>query len=397
MRRRFAFLNLIVAVLIAIPMAVFLHGEPALAAANLYTTNASAVNAGENITINIMVNTGGASANAFDATFSYPAALFDGIRGSYSGSICTLPIIQPDPQGGTATLSCGRPSGYNGTGLVASIVLRAKSTGTAVFSLSGCTVLANDGQGTNITGSCSGSSTVVNAAATPTPTPSGSSTPTPSNSSGATPTPTATGRTRVTPTPKPSPTPSAPAKNQEKANTNTPTPELGQPGEVATLAPATPTPERTEQAENVEKTEETGGRSIGESLSALFGSLRDISKVAGNTGGLVALLITVIPFLALVFGILLFGYRLYSLERRRRRTLDRLFEMELAELAALEGKMDLLAEKGSKGREQYREEFQKAKENILRQVKPDYGRPLETKKEAAKTAENPADAAPEKK
>ncbi len=395
MRRRFALFHLIAAIVVAIPLAAFVRQEPVLAAANLYTTNSSSVDAGDNITINIMVNTGGASANAFDATFSYPDALFDGVRGSYSGSICTLPIIQPDPSGGTATFSCGRPSGYTGTGLVASIVLRAKSTGTAVFSLSGCSVLANDGQGTNITGSCGGSSTTINAAAIPTPTPTPGNTPTPTP--GSTPTPTATGRTRVTPTPKPSPTPSAPAKVVEQVNPNTPTPEAVVGGPVATLEPPTPTPERTELTEGEEETAPTEARSIGESLSALFGSLRDISKVGANTGGLIALLITVIPFLALIFGIMLFGYRLYNLERRRRRTLDRLFEMELAELAALEGKMDLLAEKGSKGREQYREEFQKAKENILRQVKPEYGKPIDpVKKEAPKTAEAPS-AQPEKK
>ena len=51
--------------------------------------------------------------------------------------------------------------------------------------------------------------------------------------------------------------------------------------------------------------------------------------------------------------------------------------MELSELAALEGKMDLLAEKGASGREQYRQEFEKTKEKILRQLKPNYGQPIE--------------------
>ena len=99
-------------------------------------------------------------------------------------------------------------------------------------------------------------------------------------------------------------------------------------------------------------------------------------------------MLTLIPLLALSLAIVFFIYRLYILERRRRRTLDRLFEMELSELSALEGKMDLLAEKGTKGREEYRQEFEKSKEAILRQIHPDYGSPID--KVTAKKAEAPA-------
>jgi hypothetical protein len=106
-------------------------------------------------------------------------------------------------------------------------------------------------------------------------------------------------------------------------------------------------------------------------------SIREIGKSPNSTISSVAFLITLLPFLALLFGAVFLGFRLYVLEQRRRRTMDRLFEMELAELAGLEGKMDLLAEKGQKGREQYKEEFEKAKENILRQVKPQYGKATE--------------------
>jgi hypothetical protein len=63
--------------------------------------------------------------------------------------------------------------------------------------------------------------------------------------------------------------------------------------------------------------------------------------------------------------------------------------MELAELAALEGKLDLLGEKGSKGKAQYQEEFKRAKENILRQLKPDFAKPVDSpkKEKPAKNSE----------
>jgi hypothetical protein len=114
-------------------------------------------------------------------------------------------------------------------------------------------------------------------------------------------------------------------------------------------------------------------------VTDVFGSLREFGQLKGNINGLAALLLTLIPFLILAFGTVFLVYRLYILERRRRRTLDRLFELELAELAGLEGKMDLLAEKGAKGREQFRAEFETAKANILRQLKPDFGKPVDGK------------------
>jgi hypothetical protein len=106
--------------------------------------------------------------------------------------------------------------------------------------------------------------------------------------------------------------------------------------------------------------------------------------------GALAILVTIIPFIIILIAIAFMIYRLFLLERRRKRTLDRLFEVELSELAALEGKLDLLGEKGIKGREQYREEFKKAKENILRQIRPDYGKPVGKAAPAAPAPEAPA-------
>lgn len=356
-----------------VPAVALRAPEPALAAASLSVGGPGSVTVGETVTFTVNVNTGGDSANAFDATFSYPTSVFEGVRGTYAGSICTLPISQPDPSGGTATISCGRPGGYTGSGVVASIVLKAIGPGSASLGLSGCSVLANDGLGTNITGSCSGKGvTVDGSAATPTP-------------AGSTPTPAGTATPKATAKPKTTPTPGGATAPVEAPKTPEPTATI-EPPAASVLPESTPTPEAGE-----ESAPQTERRSIGQALQDVLRSFRELGSLSGNMSGMIALLLTMLPALALGFGIVFLGYRLYLLERRRRRTLDRLFELELAELASLEGKLDLLAEKGAKGREQFKEEFQSAKENILRQIKPNYGKPVDGKAApAAKTEEPPA-------
>jgi len=162
---------IIVGTIVVLPLYLAYQPGTAHAAASLYVSAAGSAKVGDTVTISIMVSTGGQSTNAFEGSFSYPANLFDGVRGTFSGSICTLPVTQPDPSGGSASFSCGTPSGFSGTGVVATIVLSAKAAGSGSFGLSGCSVLANDGQGTDVTGGCSGSGISVSEPATPAPTP----------------------------------------------------------------------------------------------------------------------------------------------------------------------------------------------------------------------------------
>lgn len=332
------------------------------AASNIYTSSNTKLVVGDTVSVSIMVATNGQAANSFQGTFSYPAALFDPVRGSYSGSVCSLPIQQPDPSGGSATFICGTPGGFTGTGLVATVVLTAKAAGSGSFTMSDCQVLANDGSATPILGSCSGSSVSISAVATPPPTP--------------VPTPT------PTPTPRPKITPAGSAKPVETPKITTPTP-TPTPPPVQTLPSSTPTPavagvpspEPSPTPSDTPQPEQR--RTVSQAFSSLFSSLKDIGKLPKDAAGATALVLTILPALILTFFIVFLVYRLYLLERRRRRTLDRLFEMELAELSALEGKMDLLAQKGDKGRAEYQGEFEKAKETILRQLRPDYGKPVE--------------------
>ncbi len=386
MRR--SFLTPVIALIclaVVLPVVIFQAPGTAEAAASLSVSANGSVSVGQTVNVAINVNTGGQAANAFNATLHYPAGLLDGVRGSYSGSICSLDITDASPSGGTADISCGKPSGFTGSGLVATVILQGATAGSGSLSLSDCQVLANDGQGTDITGGCGSTSITVTPAPTAPPTAPPSSTPTP------TPAPTvATARPKTSPTPSPTPkpsttpgatptpTPGGPAAGVSTANTPAPTPTIDAPS-AATLPPSTPTPAATDQAAGPAT---SGRRSIGQAIKDIFGSLKELKSAGGNLSGIIALLLTMIPILLIAFAIVFFGYRLYILERRRRRTLDRLFELELSELASLEGKLDLLSEKGPKGKQQFKDEFQAVKENILRQIKPEYNKPVDNAKKA---------------
>lgn len=403
---RFRPLALFAAFLIALAPALVMQVPVAQAAASMYISAPSSVIVGNTVTLNISVNTNGASANSFDGTVSYPAGLFEGVRGSYSGSICTLQISQPDPSGGTANFTCGRPGGYTGTGLVVSVVLKAIAAGSGTFGLSGCQVLANDGQGTSITGGCSGSSVTVTGSAapnpTPTPPPANNPTPTPNSGGGTNPTPRPSSTPRPSATPKPGTTPT-PNVNQATQGAEQP----NVPGETS-QDPANPdvTPlsdadkaldpnaqEPIEGSSEEPQPDTTQRRSIATAFGDFMNSFKELGSLKKDIPGLAVVLISLIPVLGMTLAAVFFLYRIYIMERRRRRTLDRLFEMELSELAALEGKLDLLAEKGAKGREQYRQEFQQAKENILRQLRPDYNKPIDAPKKAKAAPDKPAEPA----
>ena len=335
-------------------LAIAIAPETVSAAASTYATSPTTVRVGDVVNVSIYVNTSGQSANTFQGTLSYPSFL-TGVRGTYSGSICNMPITQPDPSNGSATYSCGTTGGFNGNGLVATVVFTADAAGSGTFGMSGCKVLANDGKGTNITGGCSGTSISVVAAiaAAATPTPAAQST---SKPLARTSTSTATAKPAETPavavvTPSPTPPP------------------------VQALASATPTPvllaTKTPEAMAVQR------RSIGQALTDFLSSMHELSRTPKNMTGFVAMLLILIPLLLLLLALSFFFYRTFLLEKRRRRAQERLFELELTELAALEGKMDLLAEKGTKGREAYRQEFRKVKDTILRQIHPEYDMPID--------------------
>lgn len=364
------------------------------AAATMSISASAEVTVGRTVDVGIYVNTGGVSANAFDATLTYPTAMFDAVRGTTSGGVCNITITNPTPSGGQATVTCGTTGGFNGSGLIATVVLAAKTADTGTFTLKNCEVLANDENATTLlsSGSCASRNiaTVGATASTPTNTPTpppggGTPTPPPSTGGGG-----GGGNTIITPsvTKAPKPTPIVTPSTGTVLPTNPLNPETNQPAVAAEtpdntdtgtttgeLPPAQPIPSGSpEPPSKISQMAGSAQRTVSQAFSDLFATVKDARSIFKSITGVIAILIAIIPILLIILAIVYFLYRLYILERRRKRTLDRLFEMELSELAALEGKLDLLAEKGAKGRDEYREEFRKTKEHILRQLKPEFGK-----------------------
>lgn len=90
--------------------------------------------------------------NAVSANVSYPADALEFLSFSKAGSIITLWSQEPTFSYGAAHLEgvIFNP-GYNGpSGRVLGLTFRVKKTGTATLSLSNASVLANDGNGTDV-------------------------------------------------------------------------------------------------------------------------------------------------------------------------------------------------------------------------------------------------------
>lgn len=153
-------------------------------AASLYFSPSSgSVTVGQSFSVAVKVNAGGQAINAADGTITFPASTLRLTSVSRSGSIFTLWPNEPSGSNSTGrvTFSGGLSSpGYSGSGgTILSMRFEALKTGSAGLAISGGSVLANDGQGTNVLTS-RGQATFTVAAATAAPVqPSAPTRPTP--------------------------------------------------------------------------------------------------------------------------------------------------------------------------------------------------------------------------
>ena len=148
-----------------------------------YSTNST-------FTVRVVVNSGGQSINAAEGSLSFDPSQLSVVSVSRTSSIFNLWVAEPSFSNGAGSISFsgGLPSGYTGSGgTIMSVNFKAKGSGSAKVSFSNASVLANDGQGTNVLSGMNGGTYTIAAAAAPVPT-------TP-----ATPSP----QTPTTPTPEP--------------------------------------------------------------------------------------------------------------------------------------------------------------------------------------------------
>jgi hypothetical protein len=157
----------------------FCTGTTAYAASLTLSSASTNVSVGDTVRVRVLVNAGGVAINTAEATLQFPTNILSVVSVDKSSSLFSLWPDEPSysNQSGTVLFSGGLPSpGYSGSGgTVVVVTLRAKASGKATLSLSGASVRANDGLGTNVLSGTGGMTIQVAdanvVAPTPAPTP----------------------------------------------------------------------------------------------------------------------------------------------------------------------------------------------------------------------------------
>ncbi len=124
---------------------------------------------GQTFSVTVRANAAGKAMNAAEATVTFPTGLLTLKSVSKSSSI--LQYWATNPSGSNASgrvvFSGGLPSpGYSGSaGTLIVMMFQAKAAGTATLAMTGGSILANDGLGTNILTGSGGASFTIKAAA----------------------------------------------------------------------------------------------------------------------------------------------------------------------------------------------------------------------------------------
>ena len=128
---------------------------------------------GSTFTVKVLVNSQGEAINAAEGTLKFNPSELTVVSAGRAGSIFNLWVTEPtfSNSAGTVTFSGGLPSGYTGSaGNIMTVTFRTKGSGAAKINITGGSVLANDGKGTNVLTSMGGGTYTMQAAtATPEP------------------------------------------------------------------------------------------------------------------------------------------------------------------------------------------------------------------------------------
>ncbi|MFA5935659.1 MAG: Ig-like domain-containing protein [Patescibacteria group bacterium] len=122
-------------------------------AATLYFSPATGAYAvGKTFTINVMVSTPDQAANAYSGSISYPTDVLELTGLGKGSSVVSLWVQEPSFSGGRANFEgvTFNPGYKGGAGRIISLTFKAKAEGTGVVRFTSGSILANDGEGTNI-------------------------------------------------------------------------------------------------------------------------------------------------------------------------------------------------------------------------------------------------------
>jgi len=116
-----------------------------------FFSSSNSYNVGDTINVKVYVNSESKSINAVSANIKYSSNILSLSSISKTGSIINLWAQDPSFSDGVASLEGVILGGYNGSsGNVVTLIFRAKKAGIASFSFSNGSILANDGNGTEV-------------------------------------------------------------------------------------------------------------------------------------------------------------------------------------------------------------------------------------------------------
>ena len=122
---------------------------------------ASTIKEGETISVTVSITSDDQSMNAAEGVLKFPTELLQVVGVSKAGSILGLWVQEPSYSNTLGTVNfegVALNPGYTGTnGTILTIIFRARAQGSASLSIEGGSVLANDGNGTQILTGTSGS------------------------------------------------------------------------------------------------------------------------------------------------------------------------------------------------------------------------------------------------
>lgn len=134
--------------------AIFIFPKFSFSASLYFSPSSGSYNVGQNFTVNVLVESNEQAMNAVSGLINFPADKLEIVSLSKNGSILNLWVQEPSFSNALGTINFEgivlNPGFQGGTGKILSINFKAKSVGQAGLIFKSASVLANDGQGTNI-------------------------------------------------------------------------------------------------------------------------------------------------------------------------------------------------------------------------------------------------------
>lgn len=290
---------------------------------------ATTVEVDKTIDVPIVIDTGGEAVNAVGFTIDFPTENLEGLVPNRANSSFNWWVIES-----ATRIDCGTDihAGFTGNGLITTLRFKGRKEGDTNITLRNISVIYN---GTVLNGFVPNdiNISVIGTGMTPAPTE-------------------AKHKITLTPPSDTGSTISAPAQSAAVVQT-----------------PST-IPNPTQTFGSIAQVKGTTGATSEDVLKPAT-----VVEAEASVKGLFSknsiLWTSVLPTAVLIIIIVFLGIRLYFNERKRHLNMERIFDKQLGTLATLESKIDIIEQSGANGREQYIEELETAKKEIITEAGSD--------------------------